>query len=74
MAVLDALRRGEPYKRWLVIFDNANEPEDINDLIPRGPGHALVTSRSHRWNGGSSTHFPSTCSAARRACSLSLGA
>jgi tetratricopeptide (TPR) repeat protein len=50
-AAIDALRRGDPYRRWLLIFDNANEPEDINDLIPRGPGHALVTSRSHRWNG-----------------------
>src|SRR5215472_11592054 len=48
-AVLDALRRGEPYSRWLLIFDNADEPEDINDLIPRGPGDVLITSRNHRW-------------------------
>jgi hypothetical protein len=50
-AVLDALRRGRPYARWLLVFDNADQPEDINDLIPRGPGHALVTSRNHRWSG-----------------------
>ena len=50
-AVLDALRRGQPYRRWLLIFDNADQPEDINDLIPRGPGHVLITSRNHRWEG-----------------------
>lgn len=50
-AVLNALRRGKPYSRWLLVFDNADQPEDINDLIPRGPGHALVTSRNHRWAG-----------------------
>jgi tetratricopeptide (TPR) repeat protein len=50
VAVLDALRRGEPYDRWLLIFDNADQPEDINDLIPRGPGDVLVTSRNHRWD------------------------
>src|ERR1700743_3329704 len=49
-AVLDALRRGEPYSRWLLIFDNADQPEDINDLIPRGPGDVLVPSRNHRWD------------------------
>jgi tetratricopeptide (TPR) repeat protein len=49
-AVLDALRRGEPYSRWLLIFDNADQPEEINDLIPRGPGDVLVTSRNHRWD------------------------
>jgi tetratricopeptide (TPR) repeat protein len=48
-AVLDALRRGEPYSRWLLIFDNADQPEEINDLIPRGPGDVLITSRNHRW-------------------------
>ncbi|HKR50187.1 MAG TPA: FxSxx-COOH system tetratricopeptide repeat protein [Pseudonocardiaceae bacterium] len=48
-AVLDALRRGDPYERWLLIFDNADQPEDINEIIPRGPGHVLITSRNHRW-------------------------
>jgi tetratricopeptide (TPR) repeat protein len=50
-AVLDALRRGQPYKRWLLIFDNADQPEDISNILPRGPGHVLVTSRNHRWQG-----------------------
>lgn len=48
-AVLHALRRGEPYSRWLLIFDNADRPEDINQLIPRGPGHVLITSRNQEW-------------------------
>ncbi|SEG16186.1 Tetratricopeptide repeat-containing protein [Thermomonospora echinospora] len=48
-AVLETLRRGEPYSRWLLIFDNADEPEELNDVLPRGPGHVLITSRNHRW-------------------------
>jgi hypothetical protein len=48
-AVLDALRRGEPFARWLLIFDNADQPEDLNEIIPRGPGDVLITSRNHRW-------------------------
>ena len=48
-SVLDALRRGEPYSRWLLIFDNADQPEDLKDIIPDGPGDVLITSRNHRW-------------------------
>lgn len=47
--VLDALRRGEPYNRWLLIFDNADQPEEILPFIPGGPGDVLITSRNHRW-------------------------
>ena len=32
-AVLDALRRGQPYRRWLLVFDNADQPED-SDGVP----------------------------------------
>jgi hypothetical protein len=48
-AVLNALRLGEPYARWLLIYDNANEPEDIAHLIPNGNGHVLITSRNQAW-------------------------
>ena len=48
-AVLDALRRGAPYQRWLLIFDNADQPEELGDIIPHGPGDVLITSRNPRW-------------------------
>ncbi|MEU5877395.1 FxSxx-COOH system tetratricopeptide repeat protein [Spirillospora sp. NPDC047279] len=47
--VLDALRRGEPYAKWLLVFDNADQPEDLFDIIPQDVGHVLITSRNHRW-------------------------
>jgi hypothetical protein len=46
---LNSLRRGEPFGRWLLVFDNADQPEELLDFIPRGGGHVLITSRNHRW-------------------------
>jgi tetratricopeptide (TPR) repeat protein len=48
-AALDALRRGEPYRRWLIVFDNAEAPEELEPLLPTGPGHVLITSRNQGW-------------------------
>jgi tetratricopeptide (TPR) repeat protein len=48
-AALEALRRGQPYDRWLLIFDNADQPEDFPDYIPQGPGDVLITSRNPTW-------------------------
>ncbi|WP_157382850.1 FxSxx-COOH system tetratricopeptide repeat protein [Nonomuraea coxensis] len=55
-AVRAALQRGDPIDRWLLIFDNADEPEEIRDFIPQGgPGHVLITSRNSRWSGVAET-------------------
>ena len=47
--LFDVLRRDQRYARWLLIFDNVNEPEEIKGLIPSASGHVLVTTRSSRW-------------------------
>jgi len=49
-AVRDALSRGEPFRNWLVVFEDANRPEDIRSYLPSGAGHVLVTSRNPRWS------------------------
>ncbi|MFH9978640.1 FxSxx-COOH system tetratricopeptide repeat protein [Streptomyces sp. NPDC017179] len=48
-AVRDSLRRGAPYSRWLLILDGADEPDQIWDLVPTGPGHVIITSRNPEW-------------------------
>jgi hypothetical protein len=35
--------------RWLLIFDNAEHPDDIADYRPGGAGHVLITSRAPGW-------------------------
>ncbi|MEU8379824.1 FxSxx-COOH system tetratricopeptide repeat protein [Streptosporangium sp. NPDC048865] len=48
-AVRRTLQSGDPYRRWLLIFDNAEEPGQVAEFIPRGPGHVLITSRNPKW-------------------------
>jgi tetratricopeptide (TPR) repeat protein len=40
-------RRG----RWLVVFDNAENPRALSRLLPEGPGQVLITSRNPAWRG-----------------------
>ncbi|MFE6409695.1 FxSxx-COOH system tetratricopeptide repeat protein [Streptomyces sp. NPDC057837] len=48
--VLEALRRGEPYANWLLVFDNADSPEVVRPYFPSGgPGNILITSRNPQW-------------------------
>lgn len=49
-SVLTALRQGDPTARWLVVFDNADSPEDIETLLPAGSGDLLITSRNPQWS------------------------
>jgi TIR domain/Tetratricopeptide repeat len=44
--VLAALRE---QGRWLLIFDNTENPADIRPWLPGGSGHALITSRERWW-------------------------
>jgi tetratricopeptide (TPR) repeat protein len=36
--------------RWLIIFDNAEDPGALRGWLPSGPGHVLITSRSAGWD------------------------
>lgn len=45
-AVLQALSRHR--QRWLLIYDNADEPDALRPFLPHG-GHVLITSRNPLW-------------------------
>lgn len=49
-AVREALRRGEPFARWLLVFDNADDPESLIPHLPQGNGHVLITSHNPHWS------------------------
>lgn len=36
-------------RRWLLVFDNANDPDDLAHLIPSSGGHVILTSRNPAW-------------------------
>jgi len=49
-AVLEALRRGDPVRRWLLVYDNADEPGTVRPYLPESRhGHVLITSRNPAW-------------------------
>src|ERR1019366_511180 len=35
--------------RWLLVFDNANSLDELEEFLPHGPGHVLITSRDQDW-------------------------
>jgi cellulose biosynthesis protein BcsQ/tetratricopeptide (TPR) repeat protein len=51
-AALEAFRKAVPVRNWLVVLDNVDEPDELADLIPSGPGHVIVTSRNPQWGNG----------------------
>lgn len=54
-AVREALRRGTRYRRWLLVFDDARQPEDVARYLPvDGDGHIIITSRNLVWAARSS--------------------
>jgi hypothetical protein len=55
VAVHDALRTHKPYKRWLLVFDNADRPEDLDRFLSTPGGHILITSRNRAWSGVAET-------------------
>ena len=51
-AVREALRVGRPFRRWLLVFDAAESPEEVRPFFPaNGPGEVLITSRNPDWAG-----------------------
>ncbi|GAA4459999.1 FxSxx-COOH system tetratricopeptide repeat protein [Phytohabitans houttuyneae] len=48
MMLLDALAASP--LRWLLIYDSANDPDDLAHLIPSVGGHVILTSRNLAWS------------------------
>jgi hypothetical protein len=48
-AVLQALRQGNRFPRWLVVFDNPDDPSQLQEFLPEGPGDVIITTRNPSW-------------------------
>lgn len=47
---LEYLRNTAASQRWLLVFDNADDPEAVRPFLPGGQGHVLLTSRNQNWS------------------------
>ncbi len=47
-AVRNALRRGDPHAKWLIVFDGWDDTAGADTLLPQDAGHVLVTSPQPR--------------------------
>ncbi|GAA1031777.1 hypothetical protein GCM10009557_28130 [Virgisporangium ochraceum] len=36
-------------ERWLLVFDDVGSPDEVDEFVPVGGGHVLVTSRDPEW-------------------------
>jgi MinD-like ATPase involved in chromosome partitioning or flagellar assembly len=45
---LEELRR-DTTPHWLLIFDNADDPKQLEPYLPTGSGHVIITSRNQAW-------------------------
>ncbi|MEU3518589.1 AAA family ATPase [Streptomyces sp. NPDC006654] len=46
---LSRLQDGQPYARWLLVYDDAADPEELAGLLPSEPGRVLLTVRDAAW-------------------------
>ncbi|MFJ3795473.1 FxSxx-COOH system tetratricopeptide repeat protein [Streptomyces sp. NPDC090088] len=45
------LSQGNPTRRWILVFDNADDPRELAGYLPTtGGGHILITSRNQVWS------------------------
>jgi tetratricopeptide (TPR) repeat protein len=56
-AVVESLSTGQAHRRWLLVFDNADRPDDLTQYLPYPipTGHVLITSRNLGWSDVAST-------------------
>ncbi len=47
--VLRLLSENRENRRWLLVYDNADDIDSVMPLLPSGRGHVLITSRERAW-------------------------
>ena len=72
--VLQTLSEGLPDKRWLLVYDNAEDVEELSRLLAVSGGHVLITSRRQALEGHGHGARSWRSSSARKASAIYAGA